>query len=233
MSTHNIQANGLMDVNAFRLRVLETRSASISPESAAIADFGLLRNGCPVGPVSTGNPHELSLENAVPINGYYFSTSNASAERDPVRWTAEARVQNGSDWTRVGASVWITSFFGLGTKSVGPRLFPLIAYSTPTARGVRVNLDMRPSWPQMLIGLTWGYEWSLCFLASALAGVLRREKLVYPLYVTAMLIDVVLLASAAVGFLVQNNILEAIGTFLYLPSQVCRTHDLSSCDSGY
>lgn len=220
MSTYNVQADGLMSIGAFRFRALGLRDPRLSPESASIAQYGLLKDGCPYGPAGTADRGEILLESAIPVNGYYFVTANSSVEADPVKWIAEARLRNGSAWESIGASEWITSFVGLGTENVGPRLFPRIAFPTPTARGARVDLDMRPSWPQTFVGLTWGYEWAVCFLVSAWAGKLRRENMVHPLFVTAMGIDVLLLSSAAIGFQAQNKSLEAVGTLMYLPSQV-------------
>jgi hypothetical protein len=139
---------------------------------------------------------------------------------DPVRWVAEAVLSNTKDWTTVGASVWVNSLASYDLGTVEASLYQWLSYPTTTHRGVRVDLDMRPSWPEILISMTWGYEWAICLFLSAVAGILHHEKFVHPLFVAAMTVDVVMISAAAVGFYTLDDSHQVIRALLCLPSQV-------------
>ena len=215
----------MVKVDSFRLRILGLRNLSLSPNLASVSSVGLLQGGCPiaVAPVKLKGVGEIevliSRLGGTEMNGYYFVTGNGSLGLDPVRWVAEAVLSNQRDWTRVGASVWVNSFFSFDVGTVGPRLYPWLSYATTSHRGDRVDLDMRPSWPEILISMTWGYEWAVCLFLSAVAGMLHHEKFVHPLFVAAMTVDVVMITAAAVGFYTREDSLQTIRALLYLPSQ--------------
>ena len=222
VSTFGMEENGNSIINSFRFRVLRVRNSSLPSDVASISSVGLLRDGCPLISVGTElETYQINMLQATRINGYFFVTDNMSTQLDPVRWVAEAHLSNSSDWIAIGASVWINLFVGLGLENPGPQLYPWISYPTPINRGFQVNLDMRPSWPQILVGLTWGYEWAACFLFAACASMVHRENLVKIFFMVAMALDVFFLSAAAVGSTTNGDSLEALGTFLYLPPQVC------------
>ncbi len=68
--------------------------------------------------------------------------------------------------------------------------------------------------------MTWGYEWAICLFLSAVAGILHHEKVVHPLFVAAMTVDVVVISAAAVGFYTLDDSHQVIRALLCLPSQV-------------
>jgi hypothetical protein len=222
ISTHELNMNRVVTVDSFRLRVLGLRNLSLSPNLASVSSVGLLQDGCPVSPVNLAGVGETEalISRSTGMNGYYFVTGNGSLGLDPVRWVAEAVLSNQRDWTRVGASVWVNSFFSFDGGTVGPCLYPWLSYATTSHRGFRVDLDMRPSWPEILISMTWGYEWAVCLFLSAVAGMLHHEKFVHPLFVAAMTVDVIMIIAAAVGFYTREDSLQMIRALLYLPSQV-------------
>ena len=123
--------------------------APAAAPGGAVAAFGLLRDGCPVGGAWAGPPangtaaaYFASPERA---NGYYFVTAGGDAAADPVNWVVAAAplppVNGSAVWSLVGASGW----WGVWNTP-----YPQHAYPTPTARGAVVAVDRRcarPAWP--------------------------------------------------------------------------------------
>ena len=189
-------------MDSLRLRVLALRDPSLSPADAGdLSDLGLLVGGCPA-PVDAGTARLqragadwiLNLTGRLRADGYYFAVGNGSVATDPVRWVVESSADGA--WVAVGASAWR---LGRGGST---ELFPGAAFNTPigaheTSRELFV--DMRPTWPAVLLVLVGGFEWAATLLACAAAAVAGRERLVRQLVLAAWTADVVLTLAAAVG----------------------------------
>jgi hypothetical protein len=120
--------------------------ATFSAEAGRVARFGLLHDGCEVGPgYGAGPGFAVTMINGtagagfyppVRANGYFFVTSDGSEAADPVQWavwTSEIYSVNGSaPWSLVGASSWWKPWDGR---------FRNVTYPTPAARGALVTVN--------------------------------------------------------------------------------------------
>ena len=145
-----------------RFRVLGLRGAPATVSAAAvlaaanrtsaIADFGLLLDGCEVA--RFGPDRDLTVEVRVPgpvvASGYFFQTAADRPDLDPVRWELQtAPGGNRSAWRTIGAS------FTMSDYAAVPVFFPQLSYFTPTARGLQVDLGFTLFAPPLARSVTY------------------------------------------------------------------------------
>jgi hypothetical protein len=120
--------------------------AAFAAEAGRVARFGLLRDGCEVGPgYGAGPGFAVTMINGtagagfyppVRANGYFFVTSDGPEAADPVQWAvwaSETYSVNGSaPWRLVGASRWWKAW---------DAKYQHVAYRTPAARGAVVTVN--------------------------------------------------------------------------------------------
>ena len=159
-----------------KLEPSELRRSDMPIENSLVSDFGLIQDGCKMN-IShassrnfVGSAVILNLSEQVRANGYFFQTTNSSADNDPVKWTVQASTDNGSSWQIVGASVWryITD---------GDVLFyPQLAFDTPFERGMNIIFDRRLPWQWCMVSIVRGIVLFLGNVMTLCYAVSGREE---------------------------------------------------------
>lgn len=130
--------------SALRFVPTELRSGATPSGTPSSSDFRILafKEGCPV-PVK---PSALKFEGAdaiaeydreLPFVGFYFSTHNASATFDPVKFVVRAQREGEEEWKDVSYSGWRLGSNGELARRRG------VKFDTPTARGQMVRVEKR------------------------------------------------------------------------------------------
>jgi hypothetical protein len=199
-------------------RALELSHGGLPADSGLIGSLGLLRGGCPLAQARAFEPTPgggaITFDSPVTFDGYFFTTSAYPADRDPVRWLLDASTDNGSTWLVVGASGWAANTEG------GLVYYPQLPFDTPLARLHRVETDYRWVWPRRVLFFSGGFEWAVGLLLSLLAGILGRGELVSRIFVATIAVGVLLVFTSAVGYHALGDTRSAVGTWIYLSSQV-------------
>jgi hypothetical protein len=214
---------------AARLVPLALRNQSLSPASAVVADFGLLRGGCPIAATNVLVQHRpdgsvvLSLPEPVPfVDGYFFDRGVVQPGRDPVRWRVDI-----SD-NRVAWAVWAVQVWRIDSAGV-LRLYPDIDAVPAGPPGSRVLVELQIKW-------TWVFNWVLpnaCLAAGgfamAAAGACNAEWLVHPAAVTATSAAAGSWMAAAIGFWLDGEARKAAAVLVLLPPTLlmvaCAVHE--------
>ena len=203
------QGGGAFRAAALRFHILARRGSVLTNLSApALSAFGPLVAGCPLSPIlgsvrasSTAlmwgeDEAKLALGTEVIADGYFFVTGYGDPALDPVRWEVQAARADeavAGSWYAVGASAWRTD------DKAAIQLLPQLAFATPSARGARVDVDMRLGWPDVVWTCVDSGFWSFISLCIAVAGAAGHEWAVRPLFGLAVLVDSVLTAVSAIG----------------------------------
>ena len=213
---------GFFEARRARLEVLELQDAELPSSSALISSWGLLLNGCEIdsysGPnqgmkqLRSNSTFVLELDSSFQANGYYFVTSENSTRFDPIRWSlyTTRSLNDNEGWTAVGASAWRIRFGG------DNYLYPQLPFDTPHQRLYKVRIDHRPSWTTIFGAFAGSFEWSAGLLIISLAGLLKREKFVPRIFTLCSSLDVVAIATAAIGCHWTNDIRGACSNWILM-----------------
>ena len=204
---------GLFVADYVRLSVLEVQDGRLPPTGAAIAEFGLLRDGCRfagVGAGGAGPSGGSNLSAAVwrtggggarlAANGYYFVLrGQGPSDSDPVRWLVEASADDGVTWEAVGASNWKVRLDG--TTEYYPDLPLRMPRSSlpdlPGASAKVVEIDSRLSMAWLLTNPITHLGTGALLFCCATAGALGRVDLHVTLFKVIYLVGSCLFTSAA------------------------------------
>ena len=168
---------GYFEARLVKFEPLELRGHYHSIEKAQLGNFGLVRDGCKTT-IQTFRYTEnfsksvfiVKVNESVKANGYFFETSNASAEFDPMKWIVKASLDNGSSWREVGASVWRLTTDGTTL------LYPQLPFKTTVERTQATIFDLRPPWHWCMVSVIRGLILLIGTLASLHFAITGREE---------------------------------------------------------
>ena len=192
----------------FRLTVLGLRGPAdggmtLPATATQLASFGLLSDGCPLGPEFASNTTHNGTNVVRPpskstarINGFYLVTAAEDGSADTVRWVVEASSDEVS-WTPVGAPVW--RFGSDGT----PDFYPDLAANIPSrlqgnGHGGMIMFDMRPSLSWMISTMAEQVLYMIAFLLFPVTALIGKAQYVKSLWIGTVSIDLVLFAAAGI-----------------------------------
>jgi hypothetical protein len=214
---------------------LGLRDPALPPTRARVTAFGLTKGGCslseavslpPLPAVAGAGSVCVQLPAAAVADGYYFETGvgGDGDDADPVRWVvkiangsccsdcgkacADEDMKNGTNWQTVGASAW-------ELRNTGQlRLYPSLPFPVPKGGGVRVAVTIAPDWEWCIVWLVSQIVQLLCFVALAAAGAAQRECWGRTILAGGYGLTVILIATAAVGYLISGRSREGAQHFL-------------------
>ena len=202
-----LNCGGSFSPNLVRLTVLSTRGGKGSG-FADISGFGLLRDGCKISGNSTGSNNTWTIYSASAlgnVNGYYFTLENKGSrlvQSDPLSWTVEASLDNGSSWISVGASVWRTD--SSGNPELYPYLFNDPRGTTLESHGpLEFDADMRPPLSWVLNTLAEYAVFSVGFAVAVFTAQMGRVSTVKVFWVLILSTDALLYSAS--NFVIMNS----------------------------
>ena len=209
----------------FRFTPLELRGRPYEAVSGpGVSDFGLLYRGCGLGGANRttqGDSLVASFRDVVGINGWWFTTAQLPAARDPIRFVLEAS-RDGSMWRPCGASRFVAvpsasehAWMGWG---VG-------VHSTTVARGAVEVFGLEVPWQFVL-------DHVLVMLTHTLANLivfglllLRRPMSVHRIFLGSHCLCATLYLLSTALYALQGNFVVASipATYTLHFARVCYT----------
>ena len=211
-----------------RFRVFGLRDQALPVDLGNPYVFGLLQDGCPFVDASQnrtfdaiGNgsqPAIIKLNEPTPfVNGYSLMILSGPSTADPVKWAVEIAHNSNAGHSETAGNEWsiVAASFQQGTGSSASFL-PNVSYSVPVNRGDRIQIDLRRSWPWVLIYITAYAVPATGWLLYCIAGLLECQDIAKIILACAFAISAGLEGAGAVGFHLVGAWREAVDGLLYL-----------------
>jgi hypothetical protein len=189
-----------MHARHVRFTTLELRKGGIV-SFPNVVEVGVLLDGCRFldDVASTkvyGSTLQVTYDELMDANGWYFVTDNIPPSLDPVRFRFEIS-EDGLTWKQVGSSSYVWSYLGKPLFVDGYRFVSL-------DRNTMHAFPLGPPWPWKLDSIVCALLMASCLFAGAILGYTGNGTLGKASMVAAVVSCLVLHVAAAIGILLQQ-----------------------------